>query len=56
MTNAIEIAHLRNQYGEIVAVDDLSLSVPADSFFGFHNLEAVFVQLSGRRSSSLDWV
>jgi ABC-2 type transport system ATP-binding protein len=35
MPNAIEIAHLRKVYGDNVAVEDLSLSVPAGCFFGF---------------------
>jgi ABC-2 type transport system ATP-binding protein len=35
MTAAIEIAHLRKEYDGVVAVDDLSLTVPAGSFFGF---------------------
>jgi len=35
MTNAIEISHLRKQYGDSLAVEDLSLSVPAGCFFGF---------------------
>jgi ABC-2 type transport system ATP-binding protein len=29
------MAHLRKEYGEVVAVEDLSLAVPAGSFFGF---------------------
>jgi ABC-2 type transport system ATP-binding protein len=33
--NAIEISHLRKQYGKTLAVEDLSLSVPAGSCFGF---------------------
>jgi ABC-2 type transport system ATP-binding protein len=33
--NAIEISNLRKQYGKKVAVDNLSLSVPSGSFFGF---------------------
>ena len=33
--NAIEISNLRKQYGKRVAVEDLSLKVPAGSFFGF---------------------
>jgi ABC-2 type transport system ATP-binding protein len=35
MPNAIEVSHLRKQYGKVVAVGDLSLSVPAGCFFGF---------------------
>ncbi len=35
MTNAIEISNLRKEYGAIVAVEDLSLNVPAGCFFGF---------------------
>jgi ABC-2 type transport system ATP-binding protein len=35
MSNAIEISHLRKQYGEVVAVENLSLAVPCGSFFGF---------------------
>jgi ABC-2 type transport system ATP-binding protein len=35
MSNAIEVAHLRKQYGEVIAVGDLSIAVPAGSFFGF---------------------
>lgn len=31
---AIEVSHLRKQYGEAVAVEDLSFSVPAGCFFG----------------------
>jgi len=34
MDKAIEISHLRKQYGEAVAVEDLSLSVPAGCFYG----------------------
>jgi len=33
--NAIEISHLSKQYGKAVAVEDLSLSVPYGSCFGF---------------------
>lgn len=35
MTAAIEVAHLRKKYGEVIAVDDLNLVVPRGSFFGF---------------------
>ncbi len=35
MSNAVEIHHLRKQYGDICAVEDLSLCVPAGSFYGF---------------------
>ena len=35
MSSAIEIAHLRKQYGRITAVEDLSLAVPSGSLFGF---------------------
>ncbi len=35
MPNAIEIVHLRKSYGDLVAVEDLSLSVPTGCFFGF---------------------
>jgi ABC-2 type transport system ATP-binding protein len=35
VTTAIEIAHLRKAYGDVVAVEDLSLAVPRGSFFGF---------------------
>jgi ABC-2 type transport system ATP-binding protein len=35
MPNAIEISHLRKQYGNVVAVEDLSLQVPYGCFFGF---------------------
>jgi ABC-2 type transport system ATP-binding protein len=35
MPNAIEISHLRKHYGAVVAVEDLSLQVPAGVFFGF---------------------
>jgi len=35
MPNAIEISHLRKQYGKVVAVEDLSLCVPSGCFFGF---------------------
>jgi ABC-2 type transport system ATP-binding protein len=35
MSAAIEMAHLCKRYGDIVAVEDLSLSVPAGSFYGF---------------------
>lgn len=35
MSVAIEISHLRKQYGEVVAVEDLTLAVPSGSFFGF---------------------
>jgi ABC-2 type transport system ATP-binding protein len=33
--NAIEISHLNKKYGKAVAVEDLSLSVPYGSCFGF---------------------
>jgi len=33
--NAIDITHLRKKYGEVLAVEDLTLEVPAGSFFGF---------------------
>jgi ABC-2 type transport system ATP-binding protein len=33
--NAIEISHLHKKYGKAVAVEDLSLSVPYGSCFGF---------------------
>jgi ABC-2 type transport system ATP-binding protein len=35
MASAIEIEHLRKQYGDLIAVADLSLTVPRGSFFGF---------------------
>lgn len=35
MDMAIEVVHLRKQYGSIVAVEDLSLSVPRGCLFGF---------------------
>jgi ABC-2 type transport system ATP-binding protein len=35
MNNAIEISHLRKEYSAVVAVEDLSLAVPAGCFFGF---------------------
>ena len=35
MANAIEISHLRKEYGAVTAVDDLTLEVPAGCFFGF---------------------
>ncbi|MCC6857706.1 MAG: ABC transporter ATP-binding protein [Bryobacterales bacterium] len=35
MNSVIEISHLRKEYDPVVAVADLSLSVPAGSFFGF---------------------
>lgn len=35
MGHAIEISHLEKRYGGVAAVDDLSLAVPAGSFFGF---------------------
>ncbi len=35
MHNAIEISHLRKEYGKVLAVEDLSLEVPAGAFFGF---------------------
>jgi ABC-2 type transport system ATP-binding protein len=35
MPTAIGIAHLRKKYGDVIAVDDLSLVVPRGSFFGF---------------------
>jgi ABC-2 type transport system ATP-binding protein len=35
MPNAVEIAHLSKRYGEVVAVEDLSLTVPAGCLFGF---------------------
>jgi ABC-2 type transport system ATP-binding protein len=33
--NAIQISGLRKQYGQTVAVENLSLTVPAGSFYGF---------------------
>lgn len=35
MTDAIETSHLVKRYGNVVAVEDLSFTVPAGSFFGF---------------------
>jgi ABC-2 type transport system ATP-binding protein len=35
MPNAIEISHLRKEYGSVVAIEDLTLEVPAGCFFGF---------------------
>ena len=35
MTDAIAISGLHKAYGDVVAVDDLSLSVPSGAFFGF---------------------
>ena len=35
MSNAVEISHLRKSYGNSLAVEDLSLSVPVGSMFGF---------------------
>ena len=35
MTNAIEVSALRKEFGSVVAVDSLTFSVPAGSFFGF---------------------
>lgn len=35
MNSAIEISHLRKEYDLVVAVADLSLKVPAGSFYGF---------------------
>ena len=35
MSTAIEMTHLRKQYGQITAVEDLSLAVPSGSLFGF---------------------
>jgi ABC-2 type transport system ATP-binding protein len=35
MASAIEIEHLSKQYGDFIAVGDLSLSVPRGSLFGF---------------------
>ena len=35
MGNAIEVTNLQKRYGDVVAVDGLSLTVPAGSFFGF---------------------
>ena len=35
MLNAIEISHLRKEYGSITAVEDLTLEVPCGCFFGF---------------------
>jgi ABC-2 type transport system ATP-binding protein len=32
---AVEITHLRKTYGDVVAVDDLSLSVAEGEIFGF---------------------
>jgi ABC-2 type transport system ATP-binding protein len=34
MTPAIEVAHLRKEYGKIVAVDDLSFTVPGGAVLG----------------------
>ncbi len=33
-TNAIEVDHVTRRYGEIVALDDVSLDVPRGSIFG----------------------
>jgi ABC-2 type transport system ATP-binding protein len=35
MPNAIETFHLRKEYSSVIAVEDLSLVVPAGCFFGF---------------------
>ena len=35
MAPAIQIEHLSKRYGSVVAIDDLSLTVPEGSFFGF---------------------
>jgi ABC-2 type transport system ATP-binding protein len=35
MTGAIEISHLRKKYGDVIAVDDLSLVVPRGCLLGF---------------------
>jgi len=35
VSTAIEISHLRKQYGDTIAVDDLSLTVPSGCLFGF---------------------
>ncbi len=35
MPGAIEISHLKKDYGNVTAVEDLTLSVPAGCFFGF---------------------
>jgi ABC-2 type transport system ATP-binding protein len=35
MDAAIEIEHLRKEYGDVVAVDELSFRVPGGAFFGF---------------------
>ena len=35
MAPAIEVEHLQKRYGDVVAISDLSLSVPRGSFFGF---------------------
>jgi len=35
VADAIEMTHVRKTYGGVVAVEDLSLAVPAGSFFGF---------------------
>lgn len=35
MTVALETSHFTKRYGDVVAVEDLSLSVPAGSLFGF---------------------
>jgi ABC-2 type transport system ATP-binding protein len=35
MTNAIEVSGLRKEFGEVVAVESLTFSVPAGTFFGF---------------------
>jgi len=35
MGTAIDVEHLHKKYGEVIAVDDLSLAVPRGSFFGF---------------------
>ena len=34
MTPSIELHHLRKEYGDLVAVDDLSLDIPQGQFFG----------------------
>jgi ABC-2 type transport system ATP-binding protein len=35
MPHAVELTHLRKRYGKVLAVEDLSLCVPAGCFFGF---------------------
>jgi ABC-2 type transport system ATP-binding protein len=35
MTNAIEVSALRKEFGDVVAVESLTFSVPAGTFFGF---------------------